>query len=892
MTSPSVFNAPSRIILGGYNILGPASQPTLNQYFQRQYSGLGPHTFLTFQVIMFFIDQYWQGQSQVMEFKIDNTIVPGTSIYWIYDSWSFEAGQTSKYDVGFVHIRGRVPHTGSSLKFQVVSTTDASSITAPFGFREVSIYLSNYTTNTSIAICQTTPEKYPLRYNQCDCKIGQAKDSTGVCQNCTNNCQFCFGLASGECYLCNDGTYWTGSGCIGCDAACKTCYGSSNLKCLICAVGYVLKSDGSCSNQCDDPLILVTTSEGSFCESPCNSTEYYWAANTSCLENCPSPLVIVPGTPNFCQSPCSSVDDFIYEDGSCSSSCNAGFVVFSEPGAKYCNNPCPSSEKYLYPDLTCKSACDYPYTVSGNSTLALCVLDLDSSTVEQVKQLTQASAVGNSVSSVGGMVGSLLSASDPASMCLGPFAKMLQYIKFMKITYPPKVELMLESQDTSSGSLSFLKSTVKKFTDVFKNQKVPGKFSDYNVSSSFIVNFWQSALILLVILLFIGVGYILYKNLSKTSKIYSPVETIVSILKWNFFIIMYCGTIGDIVLYSALEFQGVNLDDLYSNISLIVCAGFNILTVIVIVKMLHVNINIRNSNSKKEEIEKKWIAFRAFYETYKDNFFGQQIFLLIFVVRVACFNAIVGYAYDYPLLQALMIIVINGIMAVYLIVMRPLKAKINLIQQITFEVLLLIFNTCVCILAINDAKGNQAIELRNTVGEIIIVLNIIVPFLSTGFILLKIIVIVVETIKNYRKSKKKSLPQIVINKPNRGAVPQNPEISQSSMILPPTSPDIRTNSNILEISSNYLMSSHDLSILNSPARLSSTTSHLRPSLNTIQSFESPNLNQSRSIQRSNNVFDFREMPLSQVQRQRIRRSPYSKEAKMQRRPQYRNEVRS
>jgi len=58
-TSKGMFQAPSRIILGGYNILGPSGQSTMNQYFEREYSGLRPHSFLTFQVIMFFIDNYF-----------------------------------------------------------------------------------------------------------------------------------------------------------------------------------------------------------------------------------------------------------------------------------------------------------------------------------------------------------------------------------------------------------------------------------------------------------------------------------------------------------------------------------------------------------------------------------------------------------------------------------------------------------------------------------------------------------------------------------------------------------------------------------------------------------------------------------------------------------------
>lgn len=673
-----------------------------------------------------------------MQFNIDNAVVPGTMVDWTPDSWAHEAGSSTILDVGFVHVRGRVPHSGSSLNFKIVSTTPESSITTPFGLRELTIHLSNYNSDTSISICQTTPEVYPLKYNQCDCQLNQAREPVNTCQDCRNNCKHCFGVWNNQCYLCNNNAYWTGSGCDPCDSTCATCKGPGNLDCLSCPYGYVHLKNGSCSHTCDTYLTLVTTTEGqSFCDPPCNSSEYYWAANQSCLANCSFPLTskAIEGPLLLCLNPCSSSSssssEFLYQDGFCADVCHSLFEVDTKMmvGVKFCKNPCPYEKKFIYPDSTCKSTCEYPNRVDGNVTLGICILDLDAETIQQVKQLSEASAIGNSVSNGGGMIGSLLSVSDPASMCLGPFAKMLQYIKFMDIRYPPKVQLMLESQNTNSGSLDFLAKPVKRFTDLFKNQTVPGKFSQYKISSSFIVNFWQSILTLLAILFFMGISCVLLKCFSSskasTSRGYMIFNTIVSTLKWNFFMIMYCGMVGDIVLYSALEFQTVSLDDAASNLSLLVCAGFNVLTVIVMIAMLHVNMKIRKSKNDakgnltsdvQKDIEKEWESFRAFFGTYKDAFFGQQIFLLVFIVRVACFNAIVGYAYDYPLFQAFLIACINLMMTLYLIITRPMKAKINFVQQITFELLLLMFNICICALAVADKLKSEVFEMRNRIG--------------------------------------------------------------------------------------------------------------------------------------------------------------------------------
>ncbi len=369
--------------------------------------------------------------------------------------------------------------------------------------------------------------------------------------------------------------------------------------------------------------------------------------------------------------------------------------------------------------------------------------------------------------------------------------------------------------------------------------------------------------------------------------------------------------IGDVVLYSALEFQTAHLDDLFSNLSVLVCAGFNVLTAVVIYAMIYVNLNIRKSKDKGEsttkEIEEKWEHFKAFWGTYRDNFFGQQIFLLVFILRVACFNAIVGYAYEYPLTQSIIIAVINLLMALYLIIMRPLRARINLIQQITFELLLLVFNVSVCILAVADHTKSDAFELRKTLGDIIVNLNLIVPFLSTGFIALKIILLGYEALKNYRKSKKNPLPPtITITNLNRKISERDESLNGSKNPMIPTNVSslvIGDNSGILDISnyspehSHYFTDQHT----GSERVISPSLRPLRPSpkLKRKKKLKPPhslNPNPIRLMQNHavvdtslspNSVFDvqigaraFQNKPTM---------SPFSKEAKMLRRPQYRKQ---
>jgi len=351
---------------------------------------------------------------------------------------------------------------------------------------------------------------------------------------------------------------------------------------------------------------------------------------------------------------------------------------------------------------------------------------------------------------------------------------------------------------------------------------------------------------------------------------------------------MYCGTVGDIVLYSALEFQTFSLDDFTSNLSFLVCAGFNVLTVIVIVAMLYVNMRIKKSkndaakNLTSEEIEKEWDSFRAFFGTYKDAFFGQQIFLLVFIIRVACFSAIVGYTYDYPLLQAALIVCINLMMTLYLIITRPMKAKINFVQQITFELLLLIFNINICILAVADELESEAFEMRKNIGELIVMLNIIVPLLSTVFIVLKIVLLGIEVYKEFKLKKKKKL---------NSNIPEIKLIRADEKLAKTTHNDILDHSGIIgsnNVPINSTNNSPDLSFSHQAFDSSFTALTLSPSPKKVVKKRKKVLMKksppARVDQNQNQNFNLENESKETHQRNRI--SAFSKEAKMLRRPQY------
>jgi len=238
---------------------------------------------------------------------------------------------------------------------------------------------------------------------------------------------------------------------------------------------------------------------------------------------------------------------------------------------------------------------------------------------------------------------SLLSPGDSTAVCIGPMAKMLQYIKYMNIVFPEKVQLMLKQQNEDSEGF-----TQKMMRDVlveFPYHNLPGRFEIYPIPSSFFVNFWPTLFNLAVISIITLTVVLFATSLKKGSKLQNAIQGLMEALKWNMLLITFCGSLGDVVLFTALEFQTIQFRNPAAVVSFIFCLGMNAIAIYVVVKILDVNLVIRKEKEgagleeQKKEIEKKWCSYRALFECYRDYSYYQQIFLLFLSFVWLCLMA-------------------------------------------------------------------------------------------------------------------------------------------------------------------------------------------------------------------------------------------------------------
>jgi len=417
-------------------------------------------------------------------------------------------------------------------------------------------------------------------------------------------------------------------------------------------------------------------------------------------------------------------------------------IIRKEAIANFCLLPCENPDDYFFePTGKCQETCDSPYTAIDSSAPKRCISSLSEEEVKQVKQMAAATSTAGAAADTGVMVFSVISSSDSTAVCMGPIAKMLQYIKFMNINYPEKVELMLKQQSENANSGGFTGKMMGGVMEKFPNHELPRRFKVYKVHSSFFVNYWPTLFNLLV-MFFVTFAVIILSNQTKNSpRINGILMTLLEILKWNVVLITFCGSLGDVMLFTALEFQTMQFDNFEAVLSFLLCLTINFLAIFVVVKILEVNLIIRKSKKdhavSDDQIEKQWCSYKALFECYRDSSYYQQIFLFVFIIRLALFNGIIGYLYNYPLFQAVVFMLCNLLMLAYLVLKRPMRKLISLIQQIILELVLLPFNTCVLALAIMDKHGIEAFDQRKSIGNVIFYINLAVPFLSLVLMVVK-----------------------------------------------------------------------------------------------------------------------------------------------------------
>ena len=584
-----------------------------------------------------------------------------------------------------------------------------------------------------------------------------------------------------------------------------------------CGTGEYLYWDGSCQQSC--PSILTTRIDigVQYCDYGCTDAQFlYW--NGTCLSTCSPPLVqVFDKGKQFCIYPCSS-NEYLNFDGSCLSSCDPPFLSSTITSKKYCNHPCGNTSLFVYwddscqhsclpplqqitlPSLlacvplcepgqyvlwngTCIDECKPPSTIEniyyGNKCilpcanpldyyyedLSLCKSSCDSYSVIADNLYFKCLAAPSAITS--GLLDDLFLISLPDSDRISFLSvnKLLQPIKYLDITFPPRAKSFLLNKGRNVISLKIGNKMPSHIQDNFIGKEISGPFVDQNLHSSFLVNYWPELTSLWFV---VGIGMIVYvlKIISKLLGwrfIYDFCKNTCFIPVWNFIFVLLLANVDDLILFSYLEFKTFEGDSTASVFSLLTSIIMIILLVGMLFGALYLSIKSQTLKENQSSMQSheyqtflyKWESCQVLFRGYNKGIFYGNFFYFFYILRLALPMIIATSYYTTPLLQTILYVLMSTITLIYVIIVNPIKSRVSHCQLIALEGILFITNFSIFLMTILEIFDNNDREINIYLGDIVILGNLLLNFLIVVFLGFKVLFGVKEAIEFRKQNNKK-----------------------------------------------------------------------------------------------------------------------------------------
>ena len=587
-------------------------------------------------------------------------------------------------------------------------------------------------------------------------------------QRVTNSRNFCdFPCSSPTPYW-----YWNSTCQTSCDPPLTITTKYSKSFCNFpCSDGKYLYYNSSCLEFCDLPFQAWSYGIEKYCSTPCTlSTDfYYW--NGSCISTCSSPLVQQTlGTQNWCVYPCKA-NQFLYVDGSCGEVCDTYLVATEEAGYKYCNSPCDATNEFLYWNGSCLSSCPSPFrnetiTNIGKKCYKPCENDLFyydekagvcSETCANPSQnksdlyLVCGPAVTVDEAEASTILDLILKApSSTGEVTLVTLVKQMQYIRYIDMGVPPRLERFLQSKGRNILSIRYGQEEIESLLEKFVSRPLPEIFEKREVHSNFLINFWQeitswAVVVIAAVLFTIFEGICRIKGWVNARVFFEKLNTIT---KWNFCLILVMTSVNDIIFYGVVELTswaeagtGSSALSTFSLEVSLVALGIFIGLIFGLIYMARAFQTAREralldrDDEELREFLTKRKDSQVLYRGFRHNTTPNKYFLVFYIMRMSLPALIAALLYSYPMVQITLYLVINVAILGYIIVMKPLARIINFIQLIIFESIMLIINICLLLLKLNF--GN--IHTKALIGDLVIAGNSIINLIAIVFLIFKLL---------------------------------------------------------------------------------------------------------------------------------------------------------
>jgi len=514
--------------------------------------------------------------------------------------------------------------------------------------------------------------------------------------------------------------------------------------------------DGTCSIQCSSPLSPRITAGLRFCDYPCSqpSLSLYW--NGSCLPSCGSPLTFrIENNKQYCDFPCSSLSDYLYWNKTCLPSCNQPLVPKIEGYCNFCINKCDPSD-FSYWNGSCLPTCPGPLTQQNvgiysycnppcknkamfyNEELQTCSSECKQPAyIDNSKGYLRCLSIKNSLLHEGSssLLNFLLYAplGPPRTLTIVTLVKPMQYVKYLDINMPPRLQRLAISKGRNVLSLSSGMQMSQDIQNYFIRQALPFAFLKHNLHSSFLVNFWED-LTNILIALAMACAFFILERLSRALDWVIPeiiCQTLRVITKWNFCIMALMINIDGIVLFSALEFQSLDLSSNYSGINFAVVLIFLFAIILFIPAFIYLFKKRRKSQTISQD-------FQVLFNGFRNNSILSQLFFLIYAFRIGIPMLIAVCLETTPIGNTALQILLSFGMLTLLIIKKPFTKRINHYQFLLFESIVLLMNLCMLLLTILSAKNQQTSKFAVLLADFVVIGNDLINLMCLVFLIIKL----------------------------------------------------------------------------------------------------------------------------------------------------------
>ena len=366
-----------------------------------------------------------------------------------------------------------------------------------------------------------------------------------------------------------------------------------------------------------------------------------------------------------------------------------------------------------------------------------------------------------SLQSATNAVGGLVCVGSSAAITLGLISNLIQGIRFLNITYPLKLKIILQTWDTDLLNINLPTQIHRKII----SKDIPTVFTRYNVEPSFLRNFWGGIIILAFALICWAISTTLlycfrWQKKIKANLVCHVLEKL-SKAFLNFLIVSLYTSVGSIVFFFVLEMRSVSFMTTASIASFATSIFFMILGACILSSHLifvirYARLKLRLTVHAHQDLRKfvlKHKVLEVLCEGFSDKSIFKHGFLLLLVARDAITSLIITNLPSFPLFQAILLNLCSILMCGYLLSNNPFRNRLELVSQMFLEFSVLTVYVCVLALAIMDSEKSLTIGVREQLGQSIIVINTILNSGCTFIMCLKMIQSIWNTYKTYSANK-------------------------------------------------------------------------------------------------------------------------------------------